>query len=170
MVFTYGRSASGTGQAARPFLRTMRLGLNLKRTVYTGPTGGELFGNIRVTGNTGPYQLDAANGRVYFTRADEDRVVTVEFTGVDPATGGPVQVRQFETGAVTWVSERSEEPILMDRPVNEANVASFLDPFDLNDARRPGLVWLFWASTRGGVPDLFFQTIAPRLAPVVKGR
>ena len=52
---------------------------------------------------------------------------------------------------------------------NESSVAPFLDPFDPakgSTDRRPGLIWMFWSSTRGGNPDIYMQTIAPHFGPV----
>ncbi|MFZ4506301.1 MAG: PQQ-binding-like beta-propeller repeat protein [Fimbriimonas sp.] len=161
-VFTYNRAAAGAGQAARPFLTTYRFGVRLGMPVNTLANGAVTF--INVAGNTGPFQVDAANGVVYFTAADEDRNVTITFTGTDVGSGLPLPGR-LVTATVSLVVERAEEPILMDQAINESGLTGFLDPFDALNARRPGLIWLFWTSTRAGTSDLFFQTIAPKLTP-----
>ncbi len=169
-VFTYGRSA-GSGQAARPAIETMRLGIRLPYRIATGRNGVPV--SISVTGNVGPYQLDPANGRVYFTGLDEDSQVSVVFTGVDD-NGSAVAGAQA-TANVSFVLERAEEQILIEQAVNESNVTSFLDPFSFltNDnvhgfeMRRPPLMWMFWTSTRAGSPDVYFQSINPRLSPIV---
>ena len=108
---------------------------------------------------------------MYFTDADENREVTVTFTGIDPGSGAEILNLQA-TAIVSLISEDDELPLPIDQAVNETQVTSFLDPFDPAPVaeRRPGLVWMFYTSTRAGGPDLYFQTIAPRFTPVASGR
>ncbi|MEQ1822690.1 MAG: PQQ-binding-like beta-propeller repeat protein [Fimbriimonadaceae bacterium] len=164
-VLTYSRSAAGNGQTARPYMQTFRLGVQLPYDVATTANGNIVA--INVTGATGFYQVDPANGRIYFTDVDENRNITVTFTGLDDA-GNQVAVAatNYTVGLMT---ERGEIPVLMDQTVNESQMYTFLDPFDISSpggARRPGLIWTLWTSTRTGTPDIFFQTIAPRFTPV----
>ncbi len=161
-VFTYNRAAAGSAQAARPYITTLRFGVRLPYRVLTNPDGSP--NNIQVTGNVGPYQVDPAQARVYFTSADEGSTVTVNYTGVDDA--GAAVTGLSQTGTVAFVTERSEEPILIEQAVNESGMVPFLDPFTYFTDRRPGMVWLFWTSTRAGSPDLYFETIAPNWTPV----
>jgi hypothetical protein len=108
---------------------------------------------------------------VYFTADDENRIVSINFTAVDETTGQPIVVaaRNYR---VSMITERGENPIAIEQAVNETQLFSFVDPFDNGTAtlRRPGLIWLFYTSTRGGTSDVFFQTIAPRFTPVPVGR
>lgn len=160
-IFTYGRAASGN-QTARPYMQTVRAGVQLPTAIATNPNGALV--NLVVTGATGFYQVDPANGRLYFTAADEDRNITVAYTGFDDA-GNPVA---YAATAYTTVllSERNEAPIPIDQAANELQLTTVLDPFEGTLAqRRPGLYWLFWTSTRGGSPDVYFQTLAPRFTP-----
>lgn len=160
-IFTYGRAASGN-QVARPFMQTVRAGVQLPSAIATN-TNGTLVG-LTVTGASSYYQVDPANGRIYFTAADENRTVTITYTGFDDA-GNPVAyaARAYTVGLLT---ERSEAPIPVDQAANESQLATFLDPFEGTLAeRRPGLFWLFWTSTRTGSPDIYFQTLAPRFTP-----
>jgi hypothetical protein len=170
--FFYGRAAAGAGQAARPYLKTMRFGVQLPTPIHTQPGGGVT--SITVTGvsqGISYYQLDPANGRVYFTSADEGNVVNVSYTGVDETTGQPIAI-VLNGASVTMILERDEAPVGIDQAINENQPFAFIDPFDSAQAarRRPGLIWLFWTSTRGGSPDLYFQTIAPRYTPARVGR
>jgi outer membrane protein assembly factor BamB len=165
MVVTYGRSAAGAGQASRPHMSTFRFGVRLGFRVHTG-TDGSVTG-LTVAGSTGPYQIDPANGRVYFTGADEDRLVTIQYRGVVEATGEP-SAWQTVQAPVLPIVERREAPIPIEQAVNESHVATFLDPFQAG-SWRPNLIWMIWTSTRGGTPDLYFQGIAPRFTPVVTG-
>jgi hypothetical protein len=169
-MFTYSRAAAGGGQTARPFMNTMRLGVQLPTSIHTGP-GGTITG-ITVTGATGFYQVDPAAGRVYFTPRDEDRVVSIAFTGVDPANGQPFTIAStsYRIGLVT---ERAETQIAIEQAINEGSLSAYLDPFESITAttrRRPGVVWLIYASTRAGSPDVYLQSIAPRFTPVPAGQ
>lgn len=167
LVFTYGRAAAGGGQTARPFMTTLRLGVQLPLAVHTQPDG--TITSMQVTGAQGFYQVDPATGRLYFSPLDEDRVVNVRYVGVDPGTGQPVPIR-VTTYRVGLVIERPEAPIPIEQATNESGVWPFLDPFeDTAFGRRPGLIWLFYSSTRNGSPDVYFQTLAPRFTPVVSG-
>jgi hypothetical protein len=153
-VFTYIRAAAGGGLSSRPYIRSLRLGVQCPSAIPTDSNG--VVQGLTVSGSSGPYQVDAANGRIYFTDVDEYRNVTVN--GV---------VYQ-----VSFVAERKESPILVEQPVNEAGLAAFLDPLDIGGqigARRPGLIWLLWSSTRSGSPDVYFETIAPRFSLLPAG-
>ncbi len=172
-LFTYGRSAAGAGQASRPYLRTFRLGVQLPAPIHTQANGNVTA--FTVTGMaatpTSFYQVDPANGRAYFTSENENRTVQVTYTGVDETTGLPIVGIQVEA-QVTMILERDESPLAIEQALNESQVTAFYDPFDDPDAadRRPGLIWLFWTSTRAGTPDLYYETIAPRFTPVILGR
>ena len=161
----------GNGQATRPVMKTMRLGIRLPAPILTADNGAVV--SLAVSGNSGPYQVDPATGKVYFTTDDDGKAVTITYTAADAATGaslGSVTV----SGTVDWVTELEEVQIPIEQAVNEGGFSAFIDPFDPASAddrlRRPALYWLIWSSTRGGVPDLYLQTIAPRLAPVPLGR
>lgn len=168
MVFTYGRGASGEGQTARPYMRTARFGVQLPTGIHTQPNG--TLTNLQVVGATGYYQVDPAAGRVYFTDVDENRSLTVNYTGLDPSTGAPLPGQSIPA-TVTLLPERDEVPVPIDQAVNETQLTAFLDPFDPAPVaqRRPGLIWMFYTSTRAGGPDLYFQTLAPRFTPIVPG-
>jgi hypothetical protein len=171
-MFHYGSTSTGGGQASRPYMSTYRFGLQLPTGVATTSTG--QITSLAVTGATSFYQVDPSNGRVYFTDADEGATATVTYTGVDAA--GTVIGTQTATGRITLVTETREAPIPIQEAVNESQVTSMLDPFDFSppfsggNPARPGLIWLFWTSTRGGAPDVFFQTIAPQFKPVSTNR
>ena len=165
MMFFYGKAAAG-GIAAQPYRATMRFGLALPNRIATNAGGVPVA--VTVSGNNGPYQLDPANGRVYFTSIDENSTVTVTYTGID-AQG--TQVAETASGLVTWVPEQLEQPVLIDTPTDETNLSAFLDPFTYPttsslDNERPALVWMFYTSTRAGQQDVYMQTIAPNLTPV----
>lgn len=169
MVFSYGRSAAGSGQAARPYLRTLRLGVQLPRPIHTQANGG--ITALTSTGQASFYQIDPANGRLYYTADDEGRSVTITYTGVDETTGAPIPGIQV-TVPIGVVSETGEAPVRIEQAINESQPFLFVDPFDnpLASLRRPGLIWFLWTSTRAGTPDIFFQAIAPRFTPSPVGR
>ncbi len=174
-VFTYGRTAAGAGQSSRPYMKTYRLGAqlldNFGRPIGVHTQANGAVTSMNVVGATSYYQIDPANGRVYFTADDENRIVTVNFTGVDEATGQQVVVAA-RSYRVSMLAERSENPVAIEQAVNETQLWTFVDPFDnqLANLRRPGLLWMFYTSTRGGTSDVFFQTVAPRFTPVPVGR
>jgi outer membrane protein assembly factor BamB len=169
-LFMYNRAAAGSGQSARPFYKTMRFGIDLPTPVFTTPDGVVATADLTVTGESSFYQIDPAKGKVYFTTADEDRLVTINYRMADPATGKSLGMRQIQA-VVGLISERNEAPMPLDQAVNESNLSMFLDPFEMaGTQRRPGLFWLFWTSNRSGAPDLFFQTMAPRFAPFPEGK
>ncbi len=160
--FAYNRAAAGAGQAARPFMKTMRMGIQLPYQIFTNQNGN--IGGLSVTGATGYFQVDPVKGRIYFSPEDEDRQITVTFNSIDQSTGtaiGPYSVTSF----VAPISEMDENPVPIEQAVNESNMFAFPDPLESVSPARPNLIWMFWSSTRGGSPDLYFQTVAPRFAP-----
>ena len=56
----------------------------------------------------------------------------------------------------------------IEQAVSEQGLTAFMDPFVAAhpSVLRPPLIWLFWSSTRSGNSDVYFQTIAPHIAPV----
>lgn len=169
-TFLYGRAAAGAGQTNRPYLKTLRLGVQLPFPVHTLPNGAVT--SLVVTGASSYYQIDPANGRVYFQDADENRAISITYTPVDEVTGLPLPPYTVSNVPVQLLLERVEAPIAMDQAMNESQTYAFFDPFDNLDhrLRRPGLVWMLWSSTRAGTPDIYFQTLAPRFTPSPVGR
>ncbi|HVT13924.1 MAG TPA: hypothetical protein VHE55_16800 [Fimbriimonadaceae bacterium] len=167
-VFMYTRAASGAGQAARPYWKSMRLGVQLGTSIYTDSGGNIQPGDLVITGTTNPVQVDPASGRIYFQAGDEDHAVTISYAGIDPATGQRVMY-PAATYNVSMVTERAESPVPIDQAVNESGITPFLDPFD-NSPRRPGLIWMFFTSTRAGNADIYLQTMAPRFTPTLNGK
>jgi hypothetical protein len=164
MIFMYGRSATANGLTSRPYMTTMRFGVQLPTPIHTQPNGDVT--SLSVSGATSFYQVDPANGRVYFTSADEARNVTINYTGAD-AQGNAITVPGV-SATVTMVEERAETPLPIEQAVNEGGFTAFLDP--ITGVERPGLIWILFSSTRSGSPDLYLQTIAPRFSPVPAGK
>jgi hypothetical protein len=180
-MFFFGKAADASASTtARPFMVTMRYGVRLPTRIAT-TAGGTLAGPLTITYTSGqpfknPYQVDPANGRIYFTAADEDQGVQITYTGVDESNGNSV-VEPTQTANVSYVLEQDETPVLIDTAINESSLYAFPDPFSYENQPsqgampqqpRPPLIWMFYTSTRNGGPDIYFQTIAPRLSPVVK--
>jgi hypothetical protein len=170
--FIYTAPSTGAGQAARMYMSTYRLGLILPQPVQTYANNNQVVSLI-VTGNNGPYQIDPAKGRVYFTDADEGNSnIGITYSAIS-ASGNVSSISLAAGGAiVSWMNESPESAVPLDSSVNEGQVSAFLDPFDQNvpaiGVPRPGIIWLFWTSTRNGGPDVFFETIAPNFTPVVQ--
>jgi outer membrane protein assembly factor BamB len=159
----YERGATGPGQTKRPYFKTQRLAVVLNHPVAL--TNGNLAAPVTVTGMAGAfYQVDPGNGRVYFETPDEGRVVTVTYRY--RTSFGGLQVESVQA-PVTWQTEMPEKPVPIEQAIDEGTVFAFPDPFvwQPNDPR-PGLVWVFFTSTRAGTRDVYYETLAPRLAPV----
>jgi len=159
-VTFYNRAAMGAGRAARPLMNTMRFGVRLPFSLEDTDGNAYAVSVTSPTGLKGAYEVDPAQNRVYFSRFDEDRQVTITANG-----------NSF-TANVGFVQELGQEEVLIEQAVNESGLTAFVDPFipDSGNALRPPLIWLFWTSTRSGNPDVYFQTIAPHIAPVLKGQ
>lgn len=163
----------GANGAASIFYKTMRLMIRLPRSIVFEPNS--QVPAVQVVGNRGPVEVDVARGRLYFTQVDEGNVVEVNFGyGVDsngnPIMSGPAYYR------VGWGDEMSATgpnsaggglPIDQTIPeaalpntanVNEGQVCAFKDPFQ-------DRVWVFWASTRAGTSDLYYEAISPQFYP-----
>lgn len=172
-VVTYGALAAGSGEATRPFMSTFRFGVQLPSAVATN-SDGTIVG-CQVNGSTGDFQVDPVNGKLYFTDADEGKVITVTYTGVD-ATGNQIPSQTTGQYTIAMIPETKETAVPVEEAINEAQMTAFLDPFNYSppysttNPARPGLIWLFWTSTRNGTPDVIFQTIAPRLTPVASSK
>lgn len=167
LFFSYNRAAAGAGQSARPYMKTMRLGVQLQNQIYTNQLGNVVGLTITPAPND-YYQVDPIKGRIYFSPADEDRQFTIRYNPIDSSTGAPLAAVD-EIHTVSWVNEMNETLVPIEQAVNESGLFAFPDPFDAAAFQRPNLVWMFWSSTRGGAPDIYFQTVAPRFAPQVRG-
>lgn len=167
-LHVYGKSSPGGGQTTRPYLKTMRLGVQLPFAIATQPNG--FVTSLTVSGHSGAYQVDPVNGRIFFTAVDEAKPVTIN--ALLKAPNGNL-LNYSQTSYVSFTTEREEAPVTIEQAVNESGMHAFLDPFNLGGGypeRRPGLIWLFWTSTRAGAPDIYFETIAPRFTPVPPGQ
>ncbi len=160
----YERGATGPGQMKRPYMQTQRLGVQLNFPVAIDPATGQPL--VSVGGMAGTfYQVDPGNGRIYFTVADEAVAVTVTYQYRD-AVGN--LFTDVVAAQVSWIRETAEQPVPIERAVDESSVYAFPDPFyDQYEALdpRPGMVWMFFTSTRAGSRDVYYLTLAPRLGP-----
>jgi hypothetical protein len=172
-IATNRTSGDGAG-AARPYMTTMRFGVDLPAPVALDGNGRVV--NLLVNVTTPPtnepvyYQVDPINGRVYFMSSMEGRVVQVSYFGVDSNGNqfGPINVEQ----TVGLVFESSETAVPIEQVGGETDIQLSLDPTFANrtdsSLRRPSWLWMFWSSTRSGVPDVYFQTLSPKTAPTIR--
>ncbi len=164
-LFTFNRATGGVSKPPRPFISTLRFGVQLPSRIATDLNGDPISVVVNgVTRAAGTYQIDPANGRIYFSDIDEDNTVTVTYRAL-LENGQTINYAQPAT-KVSLIRELSEQQILIDNAVNESDLTSFLDPFSFLNQRRPPLIWLLWSSSRGGVPDLFLESISPQFSPV----
>jgi hypothetical protein len=150
--------------------------ITLNGAGYSGPVDAY---NVPPVLNTDRSVRYPASGRLYFPiqSGAEGKAFTVSYTD----TGGTSRIWPAApaTDTVQWQDElRSNDTAVpptdataglaainpgytlpLDNPVNENNVAAFLDPLaSLNTEHK---VWLFWNSTRNGTADLYYETINP---------
>ncbi len=170
-LISYSRTSGDGTSAARPFYKTYRFGVQLPTAIALNPDGSPMAFSVTAWGGTPLgdrfYQLDPATGRVYFLSGAEDQQVRISYRAVD-ASGNPGGISLLNL-RVGMVPETDEQAIPIEQVSAEGSVSLAMEPmnsnFNSSTVRRPGLVWMFWSSTRGGVPDIFMQTLAPRFTP-----
>lgn len=173
-LWLFYRKSTGSTPAEVFVVKTMRLGVQLPAPVFTpvitdgqGERRPDVSG-VAVTGVSapiGPVEVDFARGRIYFTEADEGKLVSVTYTALD-AQGNPEASPRTVVGVVRWIDETSEATEGSQALVPLVGATSESGLFALKDEFEPK-VWLFWNSTRTGTSDLFFQAFSPRLYPDV---
>ena len=147
---------------------TMRVGARLPRAIQLNQNGSITSLSVTFTdGYSGPYQVDPAAGVIYFAPGAEGRRINVTYNAVD-RDGTPMGGQTVSDIPVELVEEMSETAIPIEQVSNESAVSMALDmlgsrTFLVNG--RPGLIWMFWSSTRAGGSDVYFQTVAPRFTP-----
>lgn len=169
-LFTFARTSGDGSSATRPFMRTYRFGVQLPTGVQTDNNGNLTRFKVTVAGAPNPlyYQVDPAQGKVFFMAEAENRVASIRYDGVDEA-GRPLGQINVDL-LVDLIPETVESAVPIEQVANESALTVAIDPmngpFNAQGFRRPGLFWLFWTSTRAGAPDLYFETIAPRFTPL----
>jgi hypothetical protein len=173
-LWLFYRKSTGSTPAEVFVVKTMRLGVQLPTPVFTpiitdvqGERRPDVSG-VSVTGISapvGPVEVDFARGRIYFTEADEGKLVSITYIGLD-AQGNAEGAPRTVVGVVRWIDETSEATEGSQALVPLVGATSESNLFALKDEFEPK-VWLFWNSTRTGTSDLFFQTFSPRLYPDV---
>ncbi|HZP80477.1 MAG TPA: hypothetical protein VFB21_02450 [Chthonomonadaceae bacterium] len=106
----------------------------------------------------GPYEVDWARGRIYFTEADEGNIVNISYMGDDGQTYtlNQAPIAWGDEITVTGEGETTHDTAMdVGNAKNEGQVSAFKDPFGSK-------LWVFWTSTRAGTTDLFYQTLAPQ--------
>lgn len=178
-ILAYTRTSGDGTAATRPFFQTYRFGIQLPYGIAVDANGQPRIsvafdGGVPATEQF--VQCDPATGRVFVLAGNEDRNLTVQYYPVDE-NGAVGNQTQPEVYPVRLISEIAEQAVPIENVGNESALSIALDP--LNGAfnninpetgRRPGLFWLFWTSSRGGQPDVFFETIAPRFSPRQAGQ
>ncbi|MBY0457819.1 MAG: hypothetical protein K2V38_10810, partial [Gemmataceae bacterium] len=173
-IVVYSRTAADGGSTARPFYQTFRHGVELPLPVALDrSTGSPVLFEVIWVGGGDPaerfYQLDPVKGRVYFMSGLEDRRVDIRYRPADE-TGEPYLNSITVQATVRMIRETDEQAIPVEQAGNESALTVALDPLSeaFNNVtfggRRPGLLWLFWTSSRTGNSDVYFQTIAPRFS------
>ena len=159
------------------FYKAMRLMIRLPNPMLLSAP--DMSGNQQIVGPpvfangfepVGPYEIDWVRGRIYFTELDEGREIRIaSYTST-------IGVWNNLTYRVAWGDEISatapqdngnefdltipEVAMPADGAVNEGQITAYKDPF-------ADKLWLYWASTRAGTTDLYYQTIAPQLYPLI---
>lgn len=171
-VVTYGKTAARDSQASRPYMVTLRTGLRLPRAIQLNANGGIANLSFNFTdGFSSSYQVDPAAGVIYFPPGAEGRLVNVTYNAID-RDGTPLGTQTINGVPVQLLEESAEAAIPIEQVSNESAVTMALDGLGVASGSangRPGLIWMFWTSTRSGGSDVFFQTIAPRFSSQVNG-
>ncbi len=173
-IVSYGKTAARDSQASRPYMMTMRTGVRLSRPIRLNTAGA--IANLTVTftdGYSPAYQVDPAAGAIYFDPGAEGRRVNVTYDAID-RDGTNLGTRTLTNLPVEVIEETPEAAIPIEQVSNESSVTLFLDAQSGNGGSfnangRPGLIWMFWSSTRAGGSDIFFQTVAPRFSAQANG-
>jgi hypothetical protein len=169
---TFSRTSGDGSSPARPFFKTFRFGVQLPTAIALNADGSPSSFAVTAWGGTPLaerfYQLDPATGRVYFMSGAEDQQVRIAYRGLDSA-GRPLAGVSVLVLRVGLVPEMEEQAVPIEQVGSDASVSLAMEPMNANfnaaNVRRPGLLWMFWSSTRGGVPDIYSQTLAPRFTP-----
>ncbi len=119
-------------------------------------------------GAVGPYEVDFVRGRIYFTEANENSHIVVNYNFYVPGTtnfgnSGNLVYRvawgdEISTSIQQGDQTTGETVLPTDSAVSEGQVAAFKDPF-------LDKLWVFWSSTRASSTDLYFESIAPQFYP-----
>lgn len=169
-VIAYTRTSADGRSQTRPVYVTVRQGVTLPTPVALQADGRPVLFQVTMGGPTSEqyWQVDPATGRVFFMVGQEDRQVTIRYTGLD-AAGNQLATPITVTRTVGPLVEMAEQAMPIDQAANESSISLSLDPlngpFNSVGTRRGGLIWVFWTSTRSGAQDVYFQTIAPRFSP-----
>lgn len=164
-------SNDGTG-TTRPYTFTLRPGVKLPTDIATAPDGTPLFMQVTFPGAV-PFgerfhQLDPSAGKIYMMGGAEGQTVQVTYRGVD-ATGNVLAANITVDLVVEPLLEMDETAVPIDQALGESALSLGLDNFGAVGQGRPNLIWMAWASTRAGTPDIYIQTYGPRYAPLVPG-
>lgn len=171
----YHKSAASGKATSTIYYKAMRLMIRLPRPVMlTAPNAQGIQSVQSVTVQpgpgghvVGPYEIDYARGRIYFTEIDEGNVIQVKYSSSDPANASYNGLiysvawgDEMSVSGGTGDETTSEIVMPTDSAVNEGQVAAFKDPF-------ADKIWIFWTSTRASTTDLYYQTLSPQFYPNV---
>lgn len=154
-------------QRTRPALSVWQYGI----TIPYAPNLVSGASDISLTGSAGGwFTLDPVGKTISFPADMEGVSVSYHYTATLPdGTTFRYPATGEATAVVSLINTRAESALPIDEPANESDVTLTLDPqnIDFNPIdpakRRPPLVWVFWTSTRAGVSDVYFETVAPRI-------
>ncbi|MCE9559386.1 MAG: PQQ-like beta-propeller repeat protein [Armatimonadetes bacterium] len=159
-VFSAVKSEQTSGVGGQPVMKTLRFGTSLSKPLAFNNNG--QF-QLTVAGNSGPYQVDTVNNRVYFQSQDELNTVTFSYQGLNSDGSVSAVVQRAGIGVV-------EEKAEFNLPV-VPGVASFSMTLDAQNTafnnlnafngRRAGLIWFVWTGSQKGTPDIYVGSMAP---------
>ncbi|MCG9894518.1 MAG: hypothetical protein MH204_03460, partial [Fimbriimonadaceae bacterium] len=191
-VLSLDRTSGDGAQSTRPYLASLRFGVQLPGAVATvqNPTAAT-FGRVTTSqlsinwtsGLSGAipaadqvpaaarfYQVDPFTGRIYFQSEAEGKVVSVTFTPV--TEDGTILPAQRVDLTVGLLLENPESAVPLASPGNDGRRSLSLVRWATNASSRVTPPWteggygFTWQSTRTGQSQVYFQVLWPKWYPI----
>ncbi len=156
------------------YYKTQRLMIQLPRDIgWTTNANGQVLYSLNFnTAIPGGYEVDLDRSRVYFDEPMEGAFVGVNYlskAGVqfsnmkfrvqwDDEIANTAKILTLPSGEkINFYSANVETQMPIDTNLSEGQVTAYKDPY-------LDKLWVFWASTRNGVSDLYYQTLTPQFS------
>ncbi len=186
-MWVFWRKTGTAVDSATIFYTTMRVGVDLtKLGLPPIPVNadGTISPTARLTVNNalGPWEVDRTGTKIYFSEVDERyrSLINADNAAALGTVPDAINISYRDDGGtdrsaplpdVSWITEMPEQSLFgfaSDANVNEGSIYAFADPQPQESGTSVRLmsskIWVFWTSTRGGVSNLFWETISPNFS------